>query len=123
MRNDFGTMMPFKLWEESISSLKLTDLAVTPLAYNGSDMGAASGRTTGRNGIGPDQQPGPRQPTRSLSERYMVSECVMGVSSVLIDRYRYLARIVPEDFYDSEINRWKAVGIVKEERNAVKRCA
>jgi len=27
--------------------LKLTDLAVTPLAYNGSDMGAASGRTNG----------------------------------------------------------------------------
>ena len=27
--------------------LKLTDLAVTPLAYNGPDMGAASGRTNG----------------------------------------------------------------------------
>ena len=27
--------------------LKLTDLAVTSLAYNGPDMGAASGRTNG----------------------------------------------------------------------------
>ena len=27
--------------------LKLTDLAVTSLAYNGSDMGAASGRANG----------------------------------------------------------------------------
>ena len=49
--------------------LKLTDLAVTPLAYNGPDMGAASGRTTGRNGAGPDLRPGPRQPARSLTER------------------------------------------------------
>ena len=33
-------------------------------------MGAASGRTTGRTGAGPDLRPGPRQPVRSLTERY-----------------------------------------------------
>ena len=38
----------------------------------------------------------------------------MGVHSVLVDRYRYLASTVPEDFYGSAANRWKAVGIVKE---------
>jgi len=44
----------------------------------------------------------------------MVNEWAMGVPTVLIDRYRYLASTVPEDFYGSEANRWKAVGIVKE---------